>query len=60
MGIAKHLPVMIIAVMIAMIIMFLFSQKIADFIANHIQRKVAATTPAVSVRNLVLPSDTGL
>ncbi len=36
-GIAKHLEVMIIAVVIAMIIMFMFSQKIADFYQPHIQ-----------------------
>lgn len=48
-GIAKHLTVMIIAVIIAMIIMFLFSQKIADFIHRHPTLKMLALSFLVLV-----------
>src|SRR4051794_15121200 len=41
-GIANHLEVMIVAVVIAMFIMFLFSQKIADFINHHPTLKMLA------------------
>jgi predicted tellurium resistance membrane protein TerC len=48
-GIAKHLYVMIIAVVIAMIIMFLFSQKISDFIHKHPTFKMLALSFLVLV-----------
>ncbi len=48
-GIAKHLEVMIIAVVIAMIIMFLFSQKIATFIDRHPTLKILALNFLVMV-----------
>src|SRR3954471_11266425 len=48
-GIAKHLEVMIIAVVIAMFIMFLFSQKIADFINRHPTLKMLALSFLVMV-----------
>ena len=48
-GIAKHIEIMIIAVVIAMIIMFTFSQKIADFIGNHPTLKMLALTFLVMV-----------
>lgn len=48
-GIAKHIEVMIIAVIIAMIIMFLFSQKIADFISKHPTLKMLALSFLVMV-----------
>ncbi len=48
-GIAKHLEIMIIAVVIAMIIMFLFSQKIADFIGKHPTLKMLALSFLVMV-----------
>ncbi len=48
-GIAKHVPIMIIAVVIAMIIMFLFSQKIADFIGKHPTLKMLALSFLVMV-----------
>lgn len=48
-GIANHLEVMIIAVIIAMIIMFLFSQKIADFIGKHPTLKMLALSFLVMV-----------
>jgi predicted tellurium resistance membrane protein TerC len=41
-GLATLLPIMIVAVVIAMIIMFLFSQKISDFIHKHPTLKVLA------------------
>ena len=48
-GIAKHLEVMITAVVIAMFIMFLFSQKIADFINLHPTFKMLALSFLVMV-----------
>ncbi len=48
-GIADHLEVMIIAVVIAMIIMFLFSQKIATFIERHPTLKMLALNFLVMV-----------
>ena len=48
-GIAKHLEVMIIAVVIAMIVMFLFSQKIATFIDRHPTLKMLALNFLVMV-----------
>jgi predicted tellurium resistance membrane protein TerC len=41
-GLAKQVPVMITAVIIAMIIMFFFSQKIADFINRRPTLKILA------------------
>ena len=48
-GIAKHLEIMIIAVVIAMIIMFLFSQRIANFINKHPTLKMLALSFLVMV-----------
>lgn len=48
-GIAKHLEIMIIAVVIAMIIMFFFSDKIATFIHKHPTLKMLALSFLVMV-----------
>lgn len=48
-GIAKILPVMIIAVVIAMIIMFLFSERISAFIHKHPTLKMLALSFLVMV-----------
>lgn len=48
-GIAKHIEVMVIAVVIAMIIMFTFSQRIADFISKHPTLKMLALSFLVMV-----------
>lgn len=48
-GIAKALPVMITAVVIAMFIMFFFSQGIADFIGKHPTLKMLALSFLVLV-----------
>ena len=48
-GIAKALPVMIVAVIIAMFVMFLFSQKISDFIHKHPTLKMLALSFLVLV-----------
>lgn len=48
-GIGNHLEVMILAVVIAMFIMFLFSQKIADFINLHPTLKMLALSFLVMV-----------
>ncbi len=53
-GIAKNLWVMIIAVCIAMVIMFLFSQKIADFIHKHPTLKMLALSFLVLVSVVLL------
>ncbi len=41
-GLAKHVEVMMIAVAIAMVIMFVYSQKISDFIEKHPTLKILA------------------
>ena len=41
-GLAKMVPVMIVAVVIAMVVMFFFSEKIADFIHKHPTLKMLA------------------
>jgi predicted tellurium resistance membrane protein TerC len=48
-GIAKHLTVMIVAVVIAMIVMFLFSQNISNFIHRHPTLKMLALSFLVMV-----------
>lgn len=48
-GIAKHLEIMIIAVVIAMIVMFFFSDKIATFIHKHPTLKMLALSFLVMV-----------
>lgn len=48
-GIAKHLEVMIIAVVIAMFVMFFFSDNIAKFIAKHPTLKMLALSFLVMV-----------
>ncbi|MCU7548052.1 TerC family protein [Chitinophagaceae bacterium LB-8] len=53
-GIAKELPIMIIAVCIAMVIMFLFSQKISDFIHKHPTLKMLALSFLVLVAVVLL------
>ncbi|HEX8461156.1 MAG TPA: TerC family protein, partial [Segetibacter sp.] len=53
-GIASHIEVMIIAVIIAMIIMFTFSQKIADFIGKHPTLKMLALSFLVMVGFVLL------
>jgi len=53
-GIANHLEVMIVAVIIAMIIMFLFSQKIADFINMHPTLKMLALSFLVMVGMILI------
>ena len=53
-GIAKALPVMITAVVIAMFIMFFFSQKIADFIGKHPTLKMLALSFLVLVAVVLL------
>lgn len=53
-GIAKHLGVMIIAVCIAMLVMFLFSQRISDFIHKHPTLKMLALSFLVLVSVVLL------
>ena len=53
-GIAKHIEVMIMAVVVAMFIMFLFSQKIADFISKHPTLKMLALSFLVMVGLVLL------
>lgn len=48
-GLANVVPVMIVAVIIAMIIMFFFSQKISDFIHKHPTLKMLALSFLVLV-----------
>ena len=53
-GIAKHLAVMVIAVIIAMIIMFLFSERISNFIHKHPTLKMLALSFLVLVAVVLL------
>ena len=48
-GIAKHIEVMMIAVVVAMIIMFMFSKNIAEFISKHPTLKMLALSFLVMV-----------
>lgn len=48
-GIAQHVPVMITAVIIAMFVMFLFSERISDFIHKHPTLKMLALSFLVLV-----------
>ena len=48
-GVAKHLWVMIVAVVIAMFVMFLFSGRIADFIRKHPTLKMLALSFLVMI-----------
>ncbi|MBE7172337.1 MAG: TerC family protein [Williamsia sp.] len=41
-GLAQHVPIMIVAVIIAMVIMFLFSERISNFIHKHPTLKMLA------------------
>jgi predicted tellurium resistance membrane protein TerC len=53
-GMAKNLWVMIIAVVIAMLVMFLFSKRIADFIHKHPTLKMLALSFLVLVGVILL------
>jgi predicted tellurium resistance membrane protein TerC len=53
-GIAKHVPVMIVAVIIAMIVMFLFSERISNFIHKHPTLKMLALSFLVLVAVVLL------
>lgn len=53
-GIAQYVPVMIVAVIIAMIIMFLFSERIASFIHKHPTLKMLALSFLVLVSFVLL------
>ena len=53
-GIAKHIEVMVVAVVIAMFIMFTFSQRISDFIAKHPTLKMLALSFLVMVGMVLL------
>ncbi|MCB0698964.1 MAG: TerC family protein [Chitinophagales bacterium] len=53
-GIAKHVEIMMVAVVIAMIIMFTFSKKIADFIQKHPTLKMLALSFLVMVGMVLL------
>lgn len=48
-GVAKHLEIMITAVVIAMFVMFLFSARIADFIRKHPTLKMLALSFLVMI-----------
>ncbi|UYQ92056.1 TerC family protein [Chitinophaga horti] len=48
-GLAKHVPIMIIAVIIAMFVMFLFAPRISDFIHKHPTFKMLALSFLVMV-----------
>jgi len=53
-GLAKQVPIMIIAVIIAMIIMFLFAPRISDFIHKHPTLKMLALSFLVMVGAILI------
>ncbi|QJB41646.1 TerC family protein [Chitinophaga oryzae] len=53
-GLAKQVPVMIIAVIIAMIVMFLFAPRISDFIHKHPTLKMLALSFLVMVGAILI------
>lgn len=53
-GLAKHIPIMIIAVIIAMIVMFLFAPRISDFIHKHPTLKMLALSFLVMVGGILI------
>ncbi|WP_298735866.1 TerC family protein [uncultured Chitinophaga sp.] len=53
-GLAQHIPIMIIAVIIAMIIMFLFAPRISDFIHKHPTLKMLALSFLVMVGGILI------
>lgn len=53
-GTAKHLEIMIVAVVLAMIVMFLFSGKIASFIQQHPTIKMLALSFLVMIGFILL------
>lgn len=53
-GLAKQVPVMIVAVIIAMIVMFLFAPRISDFIHKHPTLKMLALSFLVMVGAILI------
>ncbi|GAA0526002.1 TerC family protein [Chitinophaga japonensis] len=53
-GLAKHVPIMIIAVVIAMIVMFLFAPRISNFIHKHPTLKMLALSFLVMVGGILI------
>ncbi len=53
-GLARQIPVMIIAVIIAMIVMFLFAPRISDFIHKHPTLKMLALSFLVMVGAILI------
>jgi predicted tellurium resistance membrane protein TerC len=53
-GLAKQIPIMIIAVIIAMIVMFLFAPRISDFIHKHPTLKMLALSFLVMVGAILI------
>jgi len=53
-GMAQHVEIMIIAVILAMVVMFLFSGKIADFVEKHPTVKMLALSFLVMIGMVLL------
>jgi len=53
-GLAKHVPIMIIAVIIAMIVMFMFAPRISNFIHKHPTLKMLALSFLVMVGGILI------
>ena len=53
-GLAKHIPIMIVAVIIAMIVMFLFAPRISNFIHKHPTLKMLALSFLVMVGGILI------
>ena len=53
-GLAQHIPIMIVAVIIAMIVMFLFAPRISNFIHKHPTLKMLALSFLVMVGAILI------
>jgi len=53
-GLAKHLPIMVIAVIISMVIMLIFSHKIGNFINEHPSMKILALAFLLMIGSLLM------
>lgn len=53
-GVAKHLEIMVLAVVIAMIVMFLFSEAISNFISKHPTLKMLALAFLIMIGGVLI------
>lgn len=59
-GLANHLIVMIIAVMLAVCLMMIFIDQVSDFINNHVEMKILAVTFITAIGALLVLDGLGI